>query len=335
MRISRTEAWLLVLGAFGISARTGLMMILVGMAMSWAILILGVVLELAVVTGGVAYFAKTPQTVLESELWVLEVLGHYDSTLKPGLHFVLPGVEVIRNKQTTREQFVSVLTKGTLTLDGVSLDFEGELYYMLNPNDPDSAQKATYAFERGPNPEQAIINLVDGTLRSVAGTKEVAFLKNNQDEINRLVQGAIDLTTRSWGFLVTRHVVKELKLPEQIRKAMEQQLIAEREGAARVMAATADKEAKVQTAEGDKQKQVLAAEGDAEARLREAISKKGALDLLIDTLGKEMATQYMLAEESFAALAEIGKGQGTTIIPAGSEGLAQLLALGRGIINKK
>ena len=334
MRISRTEAWLLVLGAFVVSALVGLVLFLIGMAFSWFALILGATIEVVTFGGGIGYFAKAIRTVPQDERWALEVLGRYEMTLEPGLHFVLPRLEEVR-KQSTREQFVSVVTKETLTLDGITLDVLGEYYYQLDLADPDSIRRAVYSFERGDDPEEAIKNLIEATTRSIVGTKEVAFLKNNQEEINRLVETQAGGTVSSWGFKGRRHLITELMLPEQIRKAMEQQLIAEREGTARVVAATADKEAVVQAAEGARQKQILAAEGDAEARIREATSKKDALNLLVEVLGKEQAVEYMLAEEQFAALAEIGKGQGTTIIPAGSEGLAQLLALGRGILGNK
>lgn len=305
MQISWSKAWLLVLGAFVVLVGLGILpqfaafVLFPTKTLFWLITYAVIGWEVCIASGFLVYIGFSLKIIKESERGVLEVLGKYRKILLPGLCIVLLGLERIRIRQTTREQYVSVDTKNTITLDGVTLSFAAQLYYTLNPDDPDAAYKATYAFEReGGDPEEAIKNLTEAALRSIAGTKDVAYLKDHQDELNDLVLTEIRDTMLSWGFLVRRHVIKELILPKEVGDAIQQALIADAQGKATIATATANKLATIEVAEGDKQKRIKAAEAQEQEQIHDAAGEAARIKALAEVLGGEdQAKTFHLLEK--------------------------------------
>jgi len=313
MRISRLEAWLLVLGAFGFLTAVGGVLFFAsllpfGRLVPWGVGFLGILMVIAGVFGGVAYIVSGLRAVPEAERWVIEVFGSFSHIAQPGLTILLTGIEKVRSRQTTKEQFVSVDTTGTFSLDDIKIDFSAELYYQLNGADLEAAYRATYAYERDEkNPEQAIKNLAEAALRSIAGTKNRDEMKNDQVGLNLLILEAIGKKMLSWGFVATEHVIKELVLLKEIRDAIQKEHIAKAEGEATVATATAQSKATVLAANAEAEKIERLANADRVKQEQDGIGQAALLKAtgaVMKEPGVAESKAFDLSEKAIASLGQ-------------------------------
>lgn len=286
---------------------------LIDYVFSWTPALVGVVWSIAVTAAFVIYFVIGLTTVKESELWVMELLGKYSGTRKPGLTLILPWIETVRKKVTKREQYVEILIgtagqPGTYTLDNVAVRVESQLFFKL-ADDPDAAWRATYGVEMSEeDPEEALRTLVMTVARSVVGTKTVEYLKNNQDEFSGLVLAGIREPLGAWGFVPLRHTIKDLLLPEEVMKALEATLIAKNQGSANVATAEAQAKVTVVTATAEREKRVLAADAGRQEQILDAEGEAARLTKLGEALSREGTSRALAFDLTEKAIANLGKG---------------------------
>ncbi len=268
--------------------------------------IIAIVIALLVVVA----VGKSVRRVPQQRMDVVERLGRYHRTLKPGLNVLVPFFDMVRTKVDMREQVVSFPPQPVITSDNLVVSIDTVLYFKVV--DP---VRATYEIA---NFLQAIEQLTVTTLRNVIGSLDLERALTSREEINRHLSGVLDETTGRWGIKVTRVEIKAIEPPPSIRDSMEKQMRAERDRRAAILNAEGVKQSQILTAEGEKQAAVLRAEGDRQSRILQAEGQAKAIRTVFDAVhqanpdSKVMAYQYLQALPQIAA----GAANKVWIVPA-------------------
>src|SRR3954447_24502669 len=253
---------------------------------------------------------RSIRVVPQQRMDVVERLGKYQRTLKPGLNLLVPFVDAVRTKVDMREQVVSFPPQPVITSDNLVVSIDTVLYFKVV--DP---VRATYEIA---NFLQAIEQLTVTTLRNVIGSLDLEKALTSREEINRHLSSVLDETTGRWGIKVTRVEIKAIEPPPSIRDSMEKQMRAERERRATILNAEGHKQASILTAEGEKQAAVLRAEGDRQARILQAEGQAKAIRTVFDAIHQADPNPQVLAYQYLQALPQIANGTANKvwIIPA-------------------
>lgn len=189
---------------------------------------------LAAIVLVVAIVIAAVKIVPEYERGVILRLGRVIGTKGPGLFLIIPIVDrMIRvNLQTVT---MDVPTQDIITRDNVTVRVNAVAYFHVV--DP---VKAVISVQRY---LVATSQIAQTTLRSILGQVDLDDLLVNRDEINQRLQKIIDDLTNPWGVKVTLVEVKDVELPETMRRAMARQAEAERERRAKVIHAQGEFEA--------------------------------------------------------------------------------------------
>jgi len=170
----------------------------------------------------------------EYERGVVFRLGRYAGTRDRGLRFVIPGIDRMV-KISLREIVMDVPSQEVITRDNVSVKVNAVLYFrVLHP------ERAVIAVE---NYLYGTSQLSQTTLRSVCGQAELDELLAEREQINRRLAEIIDQQTEPWGVKVRAVEVKQIDLPEEMRRAMAKQAEAEREKRAKLLHAQGELQA--------------------------------------------------------------------------------------------
>jgi regulator of protease activity HflC (stomatin/prohibitin superfamily) len=182
----------------------------------------------------VAIVVAAVRIVAEYERGVIFRLGRVTGAKGPGLFFIIPVVDrmVKVNLQTMT---TDIPPQDVITKDNVTVRVNAVTYF--NVVDP---VRAVVAIQ---NYFYATSQVAQTTLRSILGQVDLDELLVNRDEINSQLQRIIDELTNPWGVKVTLVEVKDVELPESMRRAMARQAEAERDRRARVIHAIGEKEA--------------------------------------------------------------------------------------------
>src|SRR3954469_11664821 len=236
---------------------------------------------------------------------VVERLGKYQRTLKPGLNLLMPFIDAVRTKVDMREQVVSFPPQPVITSDNLVVSIDTVLYFKVV--DP---VRATYEIA---NFLQAIEQLTVTTLRNVIGSLDLEKALTSREEINRHLSSVLDETTGRGGIKVTRVEIKAIEPPPSIRDSMEKQMRAERERRATILNAEGHKQASILTAEGEKQAAVLRAEGDRSSRILQAEGQAKAIKTVFDAIHTADPNPQVLAYQYMQALPQIANGSANKV----------------------
>ncbi|MEU3454778.1 slipin family protein [Micromonospora sp. NPDC006766] len=154
---------------------------------------------------------------------------------QPGFQLIIPIADrMVRvSLQTT---VIGVPAQGAITRDNVTLTVDAVVYYRVV--DP---VKALINVRDYP---AAVLQVAQTALRSVIGKADLDTLLSNRDQINAELKSVIDAPTeKPWGLLIERVEVKDVALPEEMKRSMSRQAEAERERRARVIVADAEYQA--------------------------------------------------------------------------------------------
>ncbi|MGC3999626.1 MAG: slipin family protein [Anaeromyxobacter sp.] len=176
----------------------------------------------------ILWFISGLRIVNEYEQAVVLRLGRYAGLRTAGLRWIIPFVErmIIIDMRVTAEQ---VPPQDVITRDNVSVKVNAVIYFRVMQADRAFLQVTDFLF--------ATNQFAQTTLRSVLGQGELDDLLSQREKINRQLQEIIDRHTEPWGVKVTAVEVKQVDLPEEMRRAMARQAEAERERRAKVIAA--------------------------------------------------------------------------------------------------
>ncbi len=258
----------------------------------------------------VVTLVRSVRVVPQQRMDVVERLGRYHRTLKPGLNLLAPFLDAVRTKVDMREQVVSFPPQPVITSDNLVVSIDTVLYFRVV--DP---VRATYEIA---NFLQAIEQLTVTTLRNVIGSMDLEKALTSRDEINRHLSGVLDETTGRWGIKVTRVEIKAIEPPPSIRDSMEKQMRAERDRRAAILNAEGIKQSQILTADGDRQAAVLRAQGDREARILQAEGQAKAIQTVFNAVHAADPDPKVLAYQYLQALPQIAAGSANKvwIVPA-------------------
>ena len=300
---------------------------------------------IAVIVFGFKSFIVVPQ----QEAYIVERLGRFHKILNPGLNILIPFIDRLAYKHTLKEIPLDVPSQVCITRDNTQLTVDGIIYFQVT--DP---KLASYGSS---NYIMAITQLAQTTLRSVIGRMELDKTFEERDEINSIVVAALDEAAVSWGVKVLRDEIKDLVPPQEILRAMQAQITAEREKRARIAEsegrkieqinlASGQREAEIQQSEGEAQAAINASNGEKVARINRAQGEAEALRLVaeanadairqiataLQTPGGNEAVNLKVAEQYVAAFSNLAKEGNTLIMPANVAEIGSLVAAGLKIV---
>ena len=188
---------------------------------------LGVVVVVLVVLS-LLVLATAVRIVKQYENGVLFRLGRVIGEREPGLRLIIPLVDVL-HRISLRIVTMPIQSQGIITRDNVSVDVSAVAYFKVV-----DAVKSVVAIE---NVGAAIDQIAQTTLRKVVGQHTLDETLSETDKINLDIQAILDVTTIEWGVQVTLVELKDIQLPETMKRAMARQAEAEREKRAKIIAA--------------------------------------------------------------------------------------------------
>ncbi|MGD1717069.1 SPFH domain-containing protein [Dapis sp. BLCC M172] len=177
---------------------------------------------------------------------LVERLGKYRRTLRPGLRLVLPLLEKIAYVDTIRERVLDIPLQSVITNDNITLQVDAVVYWQII-----EMERAYYAIE---DVQNAINTIVLTSLRSEIGSLQMREVLSTKAEIDRALLKKLDEATSSWGVKVIRVEIQNIIFPEAVKAAMESERIA-----------LSEKQAMIEQAEGEKQAALTKAKGQAES----------------------------------------------------------------------
>jgi len=183
---------------------------------------------IAIVVLALIGLSMSVRIVQQYEEGVLFRLGRVVGVKKPGLTLIVPFVEVLR-RVSMRIVTMPIQSQGIITRDNVSVDVSAVAYYRVV-----DATKAVVAIE---NVAAAINQIAQTTLRKVVGQHTLDETLAETDRINVNIREILDVATEDWGVVVTLVELKDIQLPDSMKRAMARQAEAEREKRAKIIAA--------------------------------------------------------------------------------------------------
>ena len=304
-----------------------------------ALIIVGLVALVVIV-----FAVQGLKIIRQGETKVIERLGRYHSTLSSGINIIWPILDrprkvytryvITRMNGTTqtlirmsdvidlREQVYDFPEQSVITKDNVTTSINALLYFQIT--DP---FKSVYEIENLPN---AIEKLTQTTLRNIIGELELDETLTSRDTINSRLREVLDEATNKWGVKVNRVELQDITPPESVRRAMEQQMQAERERRAKILKAEGDKTSKILYSEGEKEaqinqakaqkeSQILMAQGEAEAKILQAKAEAEAIEKIAEAIKGSSSdpASYQIALKYIETLKEMtsGKDNKTVYIP--------------------
>ncbi len=289
----------------------------------------------------VIFVTRSIKVVPQQNAWVVERLGKYQSSLAPGLNFLVPFVDKVAYKHSLKEIPLDVPSQICITRDNTQLQVDGILYFQVT--DP---MRASYGSS---NYIMAVTQLAQTSLRSVIGKLELDKTFEERDIINAQVVRAIDEAALNWGVKVLRYEIKDLTPPKEILLAMQAQITAERGKRALIAAsegrrqeqiniATGEREAFIARSEGEKQSQINMAQGEAAAIISVAEATADAIRQVaaaIQEPGGQQAVQLKVAERAVDAYGKVAADATTTlIVPGNMSEVAALIGTAMTLIGK-
>ncbi len=188
---------------------------------------LGVVVVVVVVLL-LLVLAMAVRIVKQYENGVLFRLGRVIGERQPGLRLIIPFIDVL-HRISLRIVTMPIQSQGIITRDNVSVDVSAVAYFKVV-----DAVKSVVAIE---NVYAAIDQIAQTTLRKVVGQHTLDETLSETDKINLDIQAILDVTTIEWGVQVTLVELKDIQLPDSMKRAMARQAEAEREKRAKIIAA--------------------------------------------------------------------------------------------------
>src|SRR5579871_4594513 len=187
-------------------------------AVFWTVIVI-----VAVVALGLLLAVRIVQ---QYEIGVHFRLGRVIGVRAPGLRLIVPVIDVLR-PVSLRIVTMPIQSQGIITRDNVSVDVSAVAYFKVV-----DAVKSVIAIE---NVGAAINQIAQTTLRKVVGQHTLDETLAETDRINQDIREILDVATADWGVLVTLVELKDIQLPDSMKRAMARQAEAEREKRAKII----------------------------------------------------------------------------------------------------
>ena len=249
--------------------------------------------------------------VPQGEEWVVERLGKFTRTLTPGLNIIIPYLESIRERVSTRDLILDIPEQEVITKDNAVIHTNAVTFARVtNPRD------AIYGIE---DFRVAIQQLVMTTLRSILGEMSLDDALSNREHIKTKLKDSIIDDVADWGVTVKSVEIQDINPSASMQASMERQAAAERE-----------RRAIETTAEGNKNAAILEADGKLEAAKREAQAQVAlanasaeAIRMISENIkDQELPAMFLLGDRYISSLEQISKSENSkfVIYPADLQG---------------
>lgn len=235
------------------------------------------------------YMVGSVKVINQGYEGLVERLGRYQRTLKPGLNFVVPLLDTVL-VETTREQLLDIEPQSAITRDNVTITVNAVVFWKIL-----NVEKAYYEIE---DLEEALKNLALTTLRSEIGQMDLRETVSSRNKINQALLKELDNATEPWGVKVIRVEVQEIKLSPTLEKSLETE----------------------RAAESERRAQISKTEGMVESIRR--ISKA----LKEDKENTAPILRYLLAQQYVEANYELGKSDNSKILFMNPQDLTEAIS---------
>lgn len=223
--------------------------------------------------------------------YVVERFGQFYKVLEPGWHFMIPFVDFVRRRISTKQQILDIEPQSVITKDNVKISIDNVIFYKVM-----NAKDAVYNIE---NFKSGIIYSTITNMRNIVGNMTLDEVLSGRDKINSELLEVIDEVTDAYGIKILSVEIKNIIPPAEIQQAMEKQMRAERDKRAVILQAEGERQSKISIAEGEKQSKILQAEAEKEANIRRAEGLK--------------QSQFLEAEGKASAIEKIAQAQSDAI----------------------
>jgi regulator of protease activity HflC (stomatin/prohibitin superfamily) len=265
----------------------------------------GLILAIAVVAFLLITAAQGVRQVPQGSKWVVQRLGKYHISLRPGLNFIIPYIDSVAFKVTTKDIVLDIPSQEVITKDNAVLITNAVAYINIV-----SPEKAVYGVE---DYVLAIQTLVQTSLRSILGEMSLDDALSSRDHIKAKLKAAISDDIADWGITLKTVEIQDIN-----------QAAAERARRATVTRADGDKQAAILQAEG----QLEASKRVAEGQVILAQASKDSISLVTEAIGeKELPVLYLLGEKYINSLTTLSSSENSKFIvlpadiPAALQGL--------------
>ena len=261
---------------------------------------------------------KGIRLVPQGSKWVVQRLGKYHKSLQPGLNLIIPYIDDVAFKATTKDIVLDIPSQEVITLDNVVIIANAVAYINII-----SPEKAVYGVE---DYELAIRTLVQTSLRSIVGEMALDDALSSRDQIKAKLKASISEDIADWGITLKTVEIQDINPSGTMQQAMEEQAAAERQRRATVTRADGEKTAAILEADG----RLEASRRDAEAQVVLAEATKSALTKVNEAIqDKELPAMYLLGDKYIDAMKSMSKSSNAKLIVLP----ADIPAAVRGIMN--
>jgi regulator of protease activity HflC (stomatin/prohibitin superfamily) len=254
---------------------------------------------------------------------VVQRLGKYHSTLGPGLNLIIPYIDTVSYKVTTKDIVMDIPSQEVITRDNAVIIANALAYINIV-----APEKAVYGVE---NYIFAIQSLVQTSLRSIVGEMDLDDALSSREMIKAKLKAAISDDIADWGITLKTVEIQDIKPSPTMQHAMEEQAAAERARRATVTRAEGDKSAAILQADG----RLEASRRDAEAQVVLAEASQTAIRKVAEaTQTGELPVVYLLGEKYIEAMRGLANSQNSKLVilpadlPAAVRGLISGLTPG-------
>lgn len=262
-------------------------------------------LTVALTVLGVVFFTifKGVRLVPQGYKWVVQRLGKYHTTLGPGLNIIIPYVDNVAYKITTKDIVLEIPSQEVITMDNASILANAVAYISII-----SPDKAVYGVE---DFALAIQTLVQTSLRSIIGEMTLDESLSSRDLIKTRLKQSISDDIADWGITLKTVEIQDINPSDTMQRAMEEQAAAERARRATVTRADGEKEAQILEADG----RLEASRRDAEAQVILAQASQEAINKVTEAVkDNDLPVLYLLGEKYIHSMEKLSTSDNTKTI---------------------
>jgi regulator of protease activity HflC (stomatin/prohibitin superfamily) len=249
--------------------------------------------------------------VPQGEEWLVERLGKFSRTLRPGLNIIIPYIEAVRQRITTRDIILDIPQQEVITRDNAVILTNAVAFVRVT-----KPENALYGVE---DFRLAIQQLIMTTLRSILGEMTLDEALSNREQIKTRLKDQIVDDVADWGVTVKSVEIQDINPSPSMQASMERQAAAERERRAIETTAEGNKNAAILEADG----KLAAAEREAKAQITLANASAEAIRMISENIqDKELPAMFLLGDRYINSLEEISKSANSkfVIYPADLQG---------------
>ncbi len=160
--------------------------------------------------------------------------GKYIKILQPGFRWIIPIVETIQVVDI-RVITINIVSQEVMTEDNVPCSIDGVVFFKIDNPEKAVLEVEEYSF--------AITQLAQAALRDVCGKVELDTILSKREEMGKNIKSIVEQETKEWGIVINDVKIKDIQLPENMRRMMANQAEAERSRRARIILALAEEQA--------------------------------------------------------------------------------------------